>query len=253
MKRLKPSCDRTMTPSASPLVEHRHDEHRLGDVVGALDRLAARVVEGVVDEERLAVLGHPAGEPLADGHPQRRHGVRGVAVQHRAREGDRVAQAALAVNAIDADVVVIGQRAGLRDDRLADGADVRQPVEARREVLDGAHAGRRPPRRIGRGGRSGWRRPPGRRRPGRARSRRPARCGRCRGRARPPRSHGRDCAAARCRPSGSPPRDRRCASRRRCGRPPRRAPTARADRAACGGRASGCGRSAPRSATGIAR
>ena len=124
------------------LVEHRDEEHRLGDVVGALDRLAARIVEGVVDEERLPVLRHPSGEALADGHPQERLGILGLPVEHLAREGDRIAHAALPVDAVDPDVVVVGQGAGLGHDRLADRPHVGQPVEARGEILDRPHARR---------------------------------------------------------------------------------------------------------------
>ena len=46
------------------VVAHRHDEHRLVDVVGPDDRRAARVAVGVLDEDRLAVLRDPAGEAL---------------------------------------------------------------------------------------------------------------------------------------------------------------------------------------------
>ena len=49
-----------------PVVGHRHDQHRLVDVVGSRDRLAARIGVGVADEDRRAVLGYPAGEALAE-------------------------------------------------------------------------------------------------------------------------------------------------------------------------------------------
>ena len=47
------------------VVAHRHDEHRLVDLVGPGDRAAARVVPGVVDQQRDAVLRDPAREALA--------------------------------------------------------------------------------------------------------------------------------------------------------------------------------------------
>ena len=46
------------------------------------------------------------------------------------------------VHRIDPDVVVLGQGAGLGDDRIGDGLHVGQPVEAGREILDRPHAGR---------------------------------------------------------------------------------------------------------------
>ena len=48
------------------VVAHGDDDHRLVDIVGAGDRLAARVRAGVGHQERPAVRGDPAGEPLAD-------------------------------------------------------------------------------------------------------------------------------------------------------------------------------------------
>ena len=42
------------------VVGHRHDEHRLVDVVGAGDRRAARVEVRVADEDRHAVLARPS-------------------------------------------------------------------------------------------------------------------------------------------------------------------------------------------------
>ena len=45
------------------------------------------------------------------------------------------------VRPVDPDVVVLGQRARLGDDRLGDGCDIGQAVETGRQVLDGAHPG----------------------------------------------------------------------------------------------------------------
>ena len=61
-----PSFERVMTPMVTPVVAHRDDEHRLVDVVGPGDRRAARIAVRVVDQDRLAVLGDPAGEALAE-------------------------------------------------------------------------------------------------------------------------------------------------------------------------------------------
>ena len=51
-------------------------------------------------------------------------------------EGDRLADAALVVDPVDADVVEVDQLAGRRDDRLADRRHVGQPAEPAAEVLD---------------------------------------------------------------------------------------------------------------------
>ncbi len=128
-------------PEHPALVEHRHHEHRLGNVIGARDRLAALVVQRVVDQQRLAMLGHPAGEALAHCDPQQVLRVGGVVGEHFAGECDRLAHAALGVDLVDADVVVLGQRARLGNDGLGDGADVRQAVEPCGEILNGLHAG----------------------------------------------------------------------------------------------------------------
>ena len=86
------------------------------------------------------MLRHPAGEPLADLHLEQLHGVLGIPFEHLAGERDGIAHASIPVDLVDPDVVVVGQGAGLRDDRLADGPDVGQAVESCREVLDRAHA-----------------------------------------------------------------------------------------------------------------
>ncbi len=125
----------------SALEQHRHHQHRLLDVIGALDGESARVVQRVVGEDRLAVLGHPAGEgALADVHAQ---GFLEVAVtQQPIGERDRLADAVLPLHRIDADVVICGQGAGLGHDRIGDGLDIGQAVQPGRQVLDGANTGR---------------------------------------------------------------------------------------------------------------
>jgi hypothetical protein len=112
------------------LVEHRHEQHGFGDVVGSDDRHAALVVEGVVDQQGLAVLRDPPGEPFADPDAKSLLGILEVAVEHFSGEGDRLAHPPIPVHAIDPDVMEVGQRGGLGDDRLGNGLDVRQAVEA---------------------------------------------------------------------------------------------------------------------------
>ena len=124
------------------LVEHRHDEHRLRNVLGAVNRLAALVVECVVDQQRLAVLGHPSGEALSDRHTESLDRVLGIALEHLAGEGDRLADIAFPVHAVDPDVVEIRQWRRLGHDRLRDGGHVGQAIETRGQVLDRAHARR---------------------------------------------------------------------------------------------------------------
>ena len=53
-------------PDGHAVIAHRHDEHRLVDVVGPGDRRAARIAVRIVDQDRLAVLGDPAGEAFAE-------------------------------------------------------------------------------------------------------------------------------------------------------------------------------------------
>ena len=110
MNRLKPSWLSTMTPSARPSYSIGTTSIDSGTSSVPSIVLPALVVERVVDEQRLAVLGDPAGEALADLDAQQRLRLVRVAVEHLARERDRVAHAALPVDAVDADVVVVGQR-----------------------------------------------------------------------------------------------------------------------------------------------
>ena len=116
------------------LVGHRHDEHRFR-TGGLADDQAAGVGVGIAQEQRLAVLGHPAGESLAHLDPQQL-GLGIGAAHERALECDRLAPAGVVVDAIDADRVVRDQRAGLADDRLADAAHVLDARQACRQVLD---------------------------------------------------------------------------------------------------------------------
>ena len=100
------------------VVEHRHDEHRLVDLVRARDRRAARVGVRVVDAERGPVLRDPAGEPLAELRPQDRH-VDALVRADPALEGDGH-EHVRGLEQVDAGVVVVDDPAGLLDDGAAD-------------------------------------------------------------------------------------------------------------------------------------
>ena len=100
------------------LVEHRRQQHRLVEVVlGARDRVRPRVVGGVGQVLGDAVLGDPAGDPLAD---LRRASCSGVSSTYsptwpRIATGTRSSP----VEPVDADVVVVDQLAQLGRDRHA--------------------------------------------------------------------------------------------------------------------------------------
>ena len=116
------------------LEHHRREEHRLVEVVlGAGDRVGPRVLRGVREVLRHAMLGNPAGDPLAQLDLQlfgRLVGVLADLALHRDR--DQV----VAVQAIDANVVGVDELAQLLGDREPDLLDVGQAVEPRAELLD---------------------------------------------------------------------------------------------------------------------
>ena len=124
-------------PDRRPVVAHRDDQHRLVDVVRPDDRHAARVTVRVLDEQRLTVLGDPAGETLAEGAGQQLH-VDLLVCADTALEGDRddlVRQ----LDQVDPGVVVIDDPARLLDDRPADlgrGAVAAHPGGRRLEDLE---------------------------------------------------------------------------------------------------------------------
>ncbi len=118
------------------LVRHRHQQHRLHDVVRAeLD--AARVGARVAEADGLVVLRNPAGQALTGPEPQHlaveRADPRDLAVVR-----DRLAHPGHRVDGVDPDGVVADQPVGLGHDRVADLLDVLDPVEPGRELLDGA-------------------------------------------------------------------------------------------------------------------
>ncbi len=126
-------------PDDIAVVAHRHDEHRLVDVVGPWNVGAARVEIRVVDEKRNAVLGHPARETLPELAAKQREVDLLVGADH-ALEGDRD-DVASRLEHVDPGVVVVDDLAGLLDDRPADGFNAARPAEARRCRLEHAQVG----------------------------------------------------------------------------------------------------------------
>ena len=105
---------------------------------------AARIGVRVVDQQRLAVLGDPAGEPFADAAAQQVH-VDVLVGADPALEGDRhhlVGQ----LDEVDAGVVVVDDPAGLLDDRPARPPRRTRPGSGARRRPAGPRAGRRAPR-----------------------------------------------------------------------------------------------------------
>ena len=127
------------------LEDHRRDEHRLVDGVGARDGLGAVVGVGVGQVLRDAVRGHPAGDALADLEAELVLDLVGV-LADVAAPGDR--QAVVADDAIDAHVVVVDELLELDRDGHADLAHAAHPVEPRAELLDRLEL-RRPARHLG--------------------------------------------------------------------------------------------------------
>ncbi len=116
-------------PDRPLVVTHRDDQHRLVDLVGPGDRLPAWVTVRVVDPERHAMLGHPAGEALAEAAAED-VGIHDVVLPHPTLEGDR--HDLVALQHVDPGVVVFDDPADLLDDGPSDGLDVRGPVHPRR-------------------------------------------------------------------------------------------------------------------------
>ena len=138
----QPELGQDEDAEADALVDHRRQQHRLVDVgLGARDRDRARVVGGVVDELRDAVLRDPAGDALADLDAQVLDGLVGVhgAVAHH-RDRDQV----LALDPVDAHVVVVDELAQLGRDRVADLAHLGQPRQPRPRAA--GSTGAAPPR-----------------------------------------------------------------------------------------------------------
>ena len=122
--------DRADHPRA---VAERDGDHRLVHVVRAGDRLGEVAVERVVEQDRLAGACGTARDPLADAAAERLDALLGVRVEVAApRHGDEV----VALDDVEAAAVVVDEHPELVDDRLADLADVVQPVQLAGEALE---------------------------------------------------------------------------------------------------------------------
>jgi len=122
-------------------VTQRHGDQGLVDRLGAGDPERVLAVRGVADQQRLAGLGDPAGDALADLAREDVHARRRLAGREVAAEGDR--NEVVPVDHEDAAVVVIDQRAQLRRDHVADLAHVVQPVQLAAQALEHLQVGDR--------------------------------------------------------------------------------------------------------------
>ena len=136
---VEPELGQGDDPDRRAVVAHRHDQHRLVDVVGPGDRRAARVAVGVVDEDRLAVLGDPAGEALAELAGEQLH-VDLLVGADPALEGDRD-DVVGRLDDVDPGVVVVDDPARLLDDRRADLLDRRRAAHPGRRRLEDLELG----------------------------------------------------------------------------------------------------------------
>ena len=129
-----------------------------------------------------------------------------VAPMNVALEADRFAHRGLVIDPIDADRVVLDERAGPGHDRLGDALDVLESVQPAGEFGDRLEPVGHRPRRIRPAGRCRWRSPCGRRRRARPRSPRASRRSRGGGTGRAGRATCRGTRSARSRWFGRPAR-----------------------------------------------
>ena len=122
------------------VVAHRHDQHRLVDVLGPGDRRAARVVVRVVEEDRLAVLGDPAREALAEPALEQCH-VDVLVGAEASFEGDRD-DGVRELDQVDPGIVVIDDPVGLLDDGPGDLLDRDGPAHPGGRGLEHLELGR---------------------------------------------------------------------------------------------------------------
>ena len=136
----EPELGQRHDPDRDAVVAHRHDDHRLVDVVGPGDGRATRVGVGVVDEDRLARVAatqpvKPSPEPTAE-----QVHVDLLVRADPALEGDGhdlVGQ----LDEIHPGVVVVDDPARLLDDDPPDPLDRRGPAEAAGGGLQGGQLG----------------------------------------------------------------------------------------------------------------
>ena len=126
-------------PEGRLVVAHRHDEHGFLDLLGARDGRAAWIVVRVADEQRPAVLGHPAGEALSE-PAAKEFEVDLLVGAHRPFEGDRD-DGVRFLHEVDPGIVVIDDPAGLLDDRPADLVDRGRATEPRGGGLEHGQLG----------------------------------------------------------------------------------------------------------------
>ena len=131
---VQPELGEHQHPEHLVIEEHRREQHRFVEVVlGAGDRVRARVRRGIREVLGDPLLGDPAGDALADRDAElvgRLVDVLADLPLHR----DRHEVGAL--DPVHADVVEVDELAKLGGDGDADVMDVREVVEARSELLD---------------------------------------------------------------------------------------------------------------------
>ena len=135
----EPELGQRDDPDHPLVVAHRHHEHRFVHVVGARDRLAARVGVGVVHQQRDAMLGDPAGEALAEPAAEQVE-VHVLVGADPALEGDRHDLVG-PLHHVDPGVVVVDDAAGLLDHGPADLLDRGRPAHPRRGGLEDGEMG----------------------------------------------------------------------------------------------------------------
>ena len=151
-----PSFERVITPISFPSCCIGTIEHRFVDVVGARDRLAARVRGRVVDPQRLPVHRDPPGEALAELRLQDRE-VDVLVGPDAALERDRH-EVVRRLEEVDAGVVVVDDPARLLDHGAAHllagqaGAHPSRRVLERAQLRLAAHLGGARPSDQGAGG-----------------------------------------------------------------------------------------------------
>ncbi len=121
------------------LVHHRRHQQRLFTVlVGAGNRDPARIPRRVIHQLRNAELGHPARDPLANGH---REVLGGLLAVHASVALEGHGSELVANGSVHPGVVVADELSELRRDRGPDVTDIADPGESRPQPLDGLQLG----------------------------------------------------------------------------------------------------------------